>query len=135
MAIVEAKTAIRNLLASITPKLPTAFEGTSFDPPESMYQRLQFVISPPTDPTTGKYFYRENITVQIFVADKLDNGTDPTDSRTEYLRSYFDKGLTLTFDNFRMHVLRTPQIISATIAADRVVGAVFIPLTVEVYRD
>lgn len=135
MSIVEAKTAIRNRLASITPKYPTAFEGTSFDPPTGMYQRLQFIISHPSDPTLGKYFFRENIEVQIFVIDNLDNGTDSVDTRAEFLRDNFDKGLTLSSGSIRMHILRTPQIVSAQVVGDRIVGAVFIQLTVEVYRN
>ena len=33
---------------------------------------LNSVVNPPTDPTFGTYYHRENIQVQIFVADKLD---------------------------------------------------------------
>jgi len=135
MSIIEAQTAIRTRLAALTPALPTALEGIPFTAPTGMYQRLQFVISPPTDPTFGTYFHRENIQVQIFVADKLDVGTAGAIARAQVLRDWFHKGLTLTESGVRMHVLSTPQIAGATVASDRIIVPVLIPLTVEVYQD
>jgi len=133
MSIIEAQTAIRTRLAALTPALPTALEGIPFTAPTGMYQRLQFVITPPTDPTFGTYFHRENIQVQIFVADKLDVGTAGAITRAQVLRDWFHKGLTLTESGVRMHVLSTPQIAGATVASDRIIVPVLIPLTVEVY--
>ena len=135
MSIITAQTAVRRRLAALTPSLPTALEGISFVPPTGMYQRLQFVINPPTDPTFGTYFHRENIQVQIFVADKLDVGTTGAIARAQLIRDWFCKGLTLEEDGVRMHVLRTPQIAGAAVAGDRVIVPVLIPLTVEVYQD
>ena len=136
MAIKEAKTAVRKHLANLSPKLPTALEGISFTPPATgMYQRLQFLISRPTDPVFGRGYYRENIEVQIFVVDKLDVGTTEAESRAELIRDWFHKGLTLVEGNFRMHVLRTPHVSSAAISADRIIVPVLIPLVVEVYQQ
>ena len=136
MAIKEAKTAVRKHLANLTPKLPTALEGISFTPPLSgMYQRLQFLISRPTDPVFGTGYYRENIEVQIFVVDKLDTGTSNAETRAELIRDWFHKGLTLTEGTFRMHVLKTPHVSSAAVAADKIIVPVLIPLVVEVYQQ
>ncbi|MEN6621312.1 MAG: phage tail terminator-like protein [Smithella sp.] len=135
MSIIEAQTAVRRRLAALTPSLPTAFEGIPFTPPTGMYQRLQFVINSPTDPTFGTYFYRENIQVQIFVADKLDVGTTGAITRAQVLRDWFCKGLTLEENGVRMYVLSTPQIAGASVAGDRVIVPVLISLTVEVYQD
>jgi len=135
MSIIIAQTAVRRRLAALTPSLPTAFEGIPFTAPTGMYQRLQFVISPPTDPTFGTYFYRENIQVQIFVADKLDVGTAGAIVRAQLIRDWFHKGLTLEESGVRMHVLRTPQIAGATVTSDRIIVPVLIPLTVEVYNQ
>lgn len=135
MSIIEAQTAVRRRLAALTPSLPTAFEGIPFTAPTGMYQRLQFVINPPTDPTFGTYYYRENIQVQIFVADKLDVGTAGAIQRAQVLRDWFYKGLTLEENGVRMHILRTPQISGATVAGDRIIVPVLIPLTVEIYQD
>lgn len=135
MAIVEAKIAIRNRLSQLIPKYPTAFEGVSFTSPNSIYQRLQFVISPPTDPVFGKGYYRENIEVQIFVVDVLDNGTEAAELRAEQLRDWFFKGLTIIEGNYRIHILRTPHVSSAAVAADRIIVPVLIPVTVEIYEQ
>lgn len=135
MAIKEVKKAVRERLKALTPALPTAFEGISFTPPTGMYQRLQFVVEPPTDPTFGTYFYRENVQVQIFVVDKLDVGTTNAETRAELIRDWFNKGLTLTEGNVRMHVLRTPHVSSAAVAADRIIVPVLIQITAEIYRS
>lgn len=134
MAIVEAKRAIRKRLAALTPKYPTAFEGISFTPPAGLYQRLQFVVSPPTDPVFGKGYYRENMEVQIFVADILDKGTEAAELRAEEIRNWFHKGLTLIEGDYKLHILRTPQVAGAAVAADRVIVPVLIPVVVEVYE-
>ena len=135
MAIKEVKKAVRERLKALTPALPTALEGMSFTPPTGMYQRLQFVVEPPTDPTFGTYFYRENVQVQIFVVDKLDVGTTNAETRAELIRDWFNKGLTLTEGNVRMHVLRTPHVSSAAVAADRIIVPVLISVTTEVYEQ
>lgn len=135
MAIKEVKKAVRERLKALTPALPTALEGMSFTPPTGMYQRLQFVVEPPTDPTFGTYFYRENVQVQIFVVDKLDVGTTNAETRAELIRDWFNKGLTLTEGNVRMHVLRTPHVSSAAVAADRIIVPVLIQITAEIYRS
>ena len=135
MAIKEVKKAVRERLKALTPALPTALEGMSFTPPTGMYQRLQFVVEPPTDPTFGTYFYRENVQVQIFVVDKLDVGTTNAETRAELIRDWFNKGLTLTEGNVRMHVLRTPHVSSAAVAADRIIVPVLISVTAEVYEQ
>jgi len=135
MAIKEIKKAIRTHLNNLTPKLPTAWEGIDFPTPTGMYQRVQFKVNPPTDPTFGPYFYRENLEVQIFVVDKLGIGTTAAEERAELLRDWFDKGLTLTEGDIRMHVLRTPHVSSAAVAADRIIIPVLISVTGEIYRD
>ena len=134
MAIIEAEKAVRRHLQTLSPVLPTALEGISFVAPAGMYQRLQFVINTPTDPTFGNYYHRENIQVQIFVADKLDVGTNEAIARAQALRGLFHKGLTLNEGGFRMHVLRTPQIAGTSVGSDRVIVPVLIPLTVEIYE-
>ena len=133
MAIVEAEIAVRRLLQTLSPTLPTAYEGISFVPPDGMYQRVQFVVNAPTDPTLGNYFYRENIEVQIFVVDKLDVGTSAALQRAEAIRNLFHKGLSLEEGGFRIQILRTPQVSGVSVGNDRLVVPVLIPLIVEVY--
>ena len=135
MSIIKAEKAVRRHLLTLSPQLPTALEAIPFTAPTGMYQRLQFVVNPPTDPVFGAGYHRENIQVQIFVADKLDVGTAGAIARAQEIRNWFYKGLTLTESGVRMHVLRTPQIAGATVAGDRVIVPVLIPLTVEIYAN
>ena len=83
MTIIKAEKAVRRHLLTLSPQLPTAYEAIPFTAPTGMYQRLQFVVNPPTDPTFGNYYHRENIQVQIFVADKLDVGTTGAITRAQ----------------------------------------------------
>ena len=93
------------------------------------------MINTPTDPVFGRGYHRENIQVQIFVADKLDVVTTGAITRAQALRDLFHKGLTLVEDGVRMIILRTPQIAGATVAGDRVLVPVLMPLTVVVYEN
>lgn len=134
MAIIETETAVRRHLQTLSPQLPTAYEGISFVAPTGMYQRLQFVINSPTDPVFGRGYHRENIQVQLFVADKLDVGTNAAIQRAQALRDLFHKGLTLNEGGHRIMVLRTPQIAGAAVASDRIIVPVLIPITVDVFE-
>ena len=106
MSIIKAEKAVRRHLLTLSPQLPTAYEAIPFTAPTGMYQRLQFVVNPPTDPTFGNYYHRENIQVQIFVADKLDVGTTGDAPRVflagegageeiKHLKEHFRRGLLL----------------------------------------
>lgn len=133
MAILEVQEAVMQKLYEMPGNLPTAFEGISFEGAgREMYQRLQFNILPPDDPTFGTYYHRENVEVQIFVVDRLEKGTSPALEYAQKLKKHFHKGLTLEEDGVRMHILRTPRISSAAILLDRLVIPVLIPLTAEV---
>ena len=134
MAIIEAEKAVRKHLKTATPDLPTAQENIPFAAPDTMYQRLQFVVQPPDDPTFGPWYHRENIQAQVFIVDKLGVGTSGAITRAQLVRDLFHKGLTLEENGVRMHILRTPQISGAVVAADRLIVPVLIPLTVEVHQ-
>ena len=135
MAIKQIKRAIRSHLSTLTPSLPTALEAIPFTPPDGMYQRLQFVVHRPTDPTFGTYFYRENVEAQFFVVDKLDKGTTDAEERAELIRDWFYKGLTLNEGTIKIHVLETPHVGSAIVAVDRIVVPVLVTLVAEIYQQ
>lgn len=135
MSIIETEKAVRRHLLTLSPQLPTALEAIPFDPtPSGMYQRLQFLVNPPTDPVLGRGYHRENIQVQIFIVDELDIGTSGAISRAQDIRDLFHKGLTLNESGISMYVLKTPQITGATVASDRVIVPVLIPLVVDVFE-
>lgn len=136
MAIIEVKRAAERRLTALTPTVATGWEGVSFTPPENaMYQRVQFLVSPPEDPVLGTGFHRELVTMQVFVAGLLNKGSAEVLNRAELIRSHFPKGLTMTEGNVRMHILRTPQVAGVSVAADRVVCPVFIQFVAEVYSN
>lgn len=135
MAILESKRCLERRLVALTPNIPTAFEGVSFTPPETMYQRVQLMVKNPTDPTLGTYFTRENLQLQIFIVDKPNNGTAAALTRAELTRDWFKKGTTFQEGAFRLHVLTTPQVGSTAQIGTRTVVPVLIDVTVEIYNS
>lgn len=136
MAIIEIKRASERHLSTLTPSIPTGWEGVSFVPPtDSLYQRVQFVIQSPDDPVLGTGFHRERVTMQVFVVGLLNKGTSEVINRAELIRNTFAKGLVLNENNVRIHVLKTPQIAGTTVASDRIMCPVLIELVAEVYSD
>lgn len=136
MAIVEIKRAAERHLSTLTPSTPTGWEGVSFNPPTNqLYQRVQFLVQPPDDPVLGTGFYRERVTMQVFVVGMVNKGTSEVISRAEAIRDKFKKGLVLVENNIRIHVLRTPQVSGTAIASDRIICPVIIELVAEVYSD
>ena len=136
MAIAEIKRAAERHLSTLTPSVLTGYEGVTFNPPSNtIYQRVQFLIQNPEDPVLGTGFYRERISMQIFVVGMLNKGTSEVLNRAELIRNKFAKGLVLNEGNIKIHVLRTPQISGTTVASDRIVCPVIIELVAEVYSD
>ena len=134
MAIAETKKALERHLNSLTPSLPTAFEGVSFDPPATMYQRCQWRIDDPSDPVLGAGYHRENTQFQVFVVDVSNKGTGAAIARAELLREHFKKGSTFTEGGHRIMILSTPHITAPPPVGEKVLVAVFISVTTEVYE-
>jgi len=133
MAIIEIKRAAERKLTSLSPSLPTAWEAVTFDPPNGLYQRVQFTIQAPDDPVLGTGFHRERMTMQIFVVGSANKGTSEVLNQAELIRNHFAKGLVLQEDNVKIHVLKTPQIAGNSIVSERVICPVLIELVAEVY--
>ena len=132
MALVETKRCLERRLMALTPTLPTAFEGESFEPPLDMYQRVQIMIKSPEDPTLGTYYYRESVQLQIFIVDKPNNGTGAALTRAELTRDWFKKGSTFEEGAFRIHVLSTPKVGSTAQVGNRTIIPVLIDVVTEV---
>lgn len=133
MAIIEIKRAAERKLNALTPSIPTAWEGVSFDPPVGLYQRVQLLIQTPDDPVFGTGFHRERVTLQVFVVGVANKGTSEIINRAELIRNHFAKGLVLDEGNVKIHVLRTPQIAGSTVVSERIICPVLIELVAEVY--
>lgn len=137
MVLSSTKTALRRLLITSFPDVDIAIENVPFDksPDRDIYLATQFVISPPTDPTYGPYYYRENISFQVFVSDRLGKGTNDAEELAERIRAVFYKGLSLIENGYRIHILRTPQISGAAITSDRLIIPLLIGVESEVYKS
>jgi hypothetical protein len=135
MAIIEIKRAAERKLSALTPSVPTAFEGVSFNAPNTIYQRVQFIIQAPEDPVFGTGFHRERMQMQIFVVGAANKGTSEVINRAELIRLHFAKGLVLTESGIKIHVLKTPQVAGTTVVSERVICPVIIELVAEVYSN
>jgi hypothetical protein len=133
MSISFIKKAAEKHLLTLTPSIPTSFEGVSFAPPSGMYQRAQFLIRSPDDPVLGTGYYRENISFQVFVSIPDGNGTGDAYRRADLIRNLFKKGTTLFESGISIHVLTTPKVSTDMQAAGRIIVPVFIDLTAEIY--
>lgn len=135
MAVAEITQAAEQRLLAITPSIPTAFEGVHFEPPASIYQRCQFVVSPPEDPVLGLGYYRERIEFQVFISAPSGFGAGEALERAELVREQFKKGTYFTSGSIKIYVLNTPQVAGTVVAGDRVVVPVMISLVGEVYSE
>jgi hypothetical protein len=133
MAIIQIKRAAERKLIELSPSFPTAWESVTFNPPDGLYQRVQFTIQAPDDPVLGTGFHRERMQMQVFVVGNANKGTSEVLERIELVRNHFAKGLVLDEDGIKIHVLSTPQITGSSIASERVICAVIIKLVAEVY--
>lgn len=133
--ILLAKKAAERKLSTLSPALPTAYEGIKFIPPAGMYLRTQFSIQRPDDPVIGDKYYRERISLQVFVVDILNTGTANAYAKADEIRTLFEKGSTFQEQGTNIYVLSTPQITGAAVASDRLIVPVIVELVVEVYKD
>ena len=130
--ILAAKRAAERKLSTLSPALPTAYEGVKFVPPAGMYLRTQFTLQRPDDPTLGSTYYRERMSFQVFVCDVLNVGTAGAYAKAEEIRGLFTKGSYMLEDSKNIYVLNTPQIAGCTVAGDRLIVPVIIQVVVEV---
>lgn len=142
MAILETKRCLERRLMTLAPAIPTAFEGVSFDPPATMYQRVQLMVKKPADPTLGVGYHRDEMQLQVFIVDAAStnsglntstSGTNITIARAELTREHFKKGTTFEEGAFRIHILTTPTVGSSAQVGTRTIIPVLIDVITEVY--
>jgi hypothetical protein len=133
MALVETKRCLERRLMALTPSIPTAFEGESFEPPQTIYQRVQLMIKDPVDPVFSAGYHREEVQLQIFIIDAPNSGTGTALARAELTRDWFKKGTTFEEGIFRIHILTTPKVGSTAPVGNRTIIPVLIDVVTEVY--
>lgn len=132
MSIKKTQVGLIKHLQTLSPALPTAYEGVSFTPPTGMYQRVQFRISKPDDPVLGQGYYRERLEIQVFVYGAINKGTGEVLDRAEMLRQHFKKGTFLLEQQIPIHVLETPAISGTVVIGDRILCPVIITAVAEI---
>jgi hypothetical protein len=133
LSILETKRALERRLMALTPTIPTAFEGVTFDPPVTMYQRVQLMVKNPVDPVFSAGYHRDEMQFQIFIVDAPNNGTAAALTRAELTRNWFKKGTTFEEGAFRIHILTTPKVGSTAQIGNRTIIPVMIDVVTEVY--
>ncbi len=135
MSLMKTIIGLTKRLNTLSPSLPTGYEGAKFDPPTTIYQRVQFVPRKPDDPVFGRGYYRERVEMQVFINAPLNKGTGEALTRAELVRNHFKKGTKFTEDSVVLHVLETPRIAGTAVISDRVVVPVLIDVIAEVLCD
>jgi len=130
-AILDTKRALERRLNTLG--LPTAYESSNFTAPEGLYLRAQLIVNTPEDPVIGDKYYRERITFQVFVADRLNIGTANAFTVAEQIRSLFDKGLVLNEGSTSIYILGTPRVAGSVVTTERLVVPVSIEILAEVF--
>ena len=127
------KKLVENKLKTLSPLPSIAWENVSFVPPANgdLYLRCNLQIGRPDDSCIGGNYYRENITFNIYVMDKLNIGTGNALDKAEAIRSLFQKKTTLSEGTTRIQVLNTPRIAGAVVTNDRLVVPISVELIVE----
>jgi len=128
-AILDTKRALERRLNTLG--YPTAYESSNFTAPDSLYLRTQFIVNSPEDPVIGDKYYRERITFQVFVADRLNIGTANAFTVAEQIRSLFDKGLVLNEGSTSIYILGTPRVAGSVVTTERLV----VPVSIEVLGE
>jgi hypothetical protein len=132
MSLAKIEKALLRHFNTLTPKLPTAYEGASFVTPDTVYQRIQIVPRQPEDPVFGAGYYRERVELQVFVNAPSNKGKGEALARAELVRKHFKKPTTLQEEDVRIHVLTTPSINGAIVIGNRIIVAVLIDVVAEV---
>lgn len=132
-AIITTKKLVETRLKTLSPSLPIAWESVAFTAPAdgSKYLRCTITIGKPDDRCKGSNYYRENMTLNVYVLDKLNIGTTGALTTAEAVRALFAKGTSIEEGNVRVNILTTPHIAGTVATSDRLVVPVSISLTVE----
>lgn len=133
MAIVSIKKALERHLATITPAIATAYENVAFTPKAGTpYQRVVVITDKTVNPVLGSDYYREEGTLQVFLAYPTNAGSNVALARAELIQNKFKRGTTLVEGNVQINFFETATIQGSLMTNDRLIVPVMIPYTAEV---
>jgi Bacteriophage related domain of unknown function len=132
MSLKNTLVGLTKRVETLSPSVPTAYEGVSFNSPSTIYQRVQFRVQQPDDPVLGTGYYRERVELQIFVYGTTGQGVGEVLDHAELIREHFKKSTTIVESTTTIHVLETPTIAGTTVIGDRLMCPVLIPVVAEI---
>lgn len=133
MAIVSIKKALERHLATVTPALATAYENVAFTPTAGIpYQRVVVITEKTVNPLLGSDYYREEGTLQVFLAYPTNAGSNAALARAELIQQKFKRGTTLIEGNVQINFFKTPTIQGSLMTNDRLIVPISIPYEAEV---
>jgi hypothetical protein len=128
MSELAISAALETRLAAITPAIQTAWENVEFTPiGGANYQQAFVLFAKPENPTFGDDFYRQRGFLQVALRYNLNQGKQAAYQRAELVRTWFNRGLTLTAYGFDVTVEETPQVVGGQVEDDRFVVIVKVP--------
>jgi hypothetical protein len=138
MAIGSSLTRVRAALEQRLQALPggwltqTAFENAVFLPKANVaFQRINFIMSPPDNPTIGDGFYRERGIFQITLCAPINTGAGDTLYYAERIRDWFPRGASFVNEGITARVETTPQIGPGSYDGDRF----NVPISIRFWAD
>jgi len=132
MSIAKISAAFEKRLATMSPALSTAYENVPFTPVTgTAFQRARLLPASPENPTLGDGYYREVGFFEIVLFYPLNGGRNLAQTRAEYIKSHFARGLAMSESGLVIKVMRTPSVASAVQLEDRYV----VPVSIEYYAE
>lgn len=115
MSSAKIQAALEQRLATVTPKLPTAFENMPFAPSAGApYQRVSLVTAEPVNATYGGNDWREQGFLQVTLCYPSQAaglaGSRPARAQADVVRAAFPRGASFTFDGITVVIEGTPSI-------------------------
>jgi len=134
MSNIAIRQVLETKLATIEPKLPTAWPNTEFSAPEGQpYQEAYLLWAKPENPTMGDNHYRQRGVFQITLRYPQGIGAADADLRGELLRSEYHRGLSLTRNGVKTVIDETPEVSEGRNVGERYVVIVRIRFYADVF--
>lgn len=100
--------------------IDTAFENEEFDPTDEVpYQTVEMIAFPPSNPTYGGDFYRENGFLRIRIHYPTRVGEGAASQYAQTVRSWFKRGSSINEDGIDIVIQSTPLIGQGVVVDDR----------------
>jgi hypothetical protein len=127
------RVALEGRLNDLMPFVSTAWENVNFVAPSSLHQRAFILPAGTSNPTYGDTLMRESGILQVSVCSPAGDGSSNAMARTELIRSWFPRGLSLVNGTVTVIIAGTPSIAPAIYEQKLYVLVVSIPYLCDVH--